>query len=40
MQREFGAIHETLRRGGAELAASEIAALLTAWTAHAESEER
>jgi len=40
LQREFGAIHETLRRGGADLAASEIAALLTAWTAHAESEER
>jgi len=40
LQREFGAIHETLRRGGADLAASEIAALLTAWTAHAESEEQ
>jgi lipid-A-disaccharide synthase len=35
VQREFAAIHETLRRGGAELAASEIAALLAAWTAHA-----
>lgn len=35
VQGEFAAIHETLRRGGAELAASEIAALLAAWTAHA-----
>ncbi len=35
VQREFAAIHESLRRGGAELAASEIAALLAAWTAHA-----
>ena len=35
VQREFAAIHETLRRGGAELAATEIAALLSAWTAHA-----
>ena len=35
VQREFAAIHATLRRGGAELAASEIAALLAAWTAHA-----
>jgi len=40
LQGEFGAIHEKLRRGGADLAASEIAALLTAWTAHAEAEER
>jgi lipid-A-disaccharide synthase len=35
VQREFAAIHESLRRGGAERAASEIAALLAAWTAHA-----
>jgi lipid-A-disaccharide synthase len=35
LQREFAAIHETLRRGGAELAAAEIAGLLSAWTAHA-----
>jgi lipid A disaccharide synthetase len=35
VQREFAAIHETLRRGGAELAAAEIAGLLSAWTAHA-----
>jgi lipid-A-disaccharide synthase len=35
VQREFAAIHETLRRGGAELAATEIAGLLSAWTAHA-----
>ncbi len=35
VQGEFAAIHETLRRGGAELAATEIAALLSAWTAHA-----
>lgn len=31
VQREFAAIHERLRRGGAELAAREIAALLAAW---------
>jgi lipid-A-disaccharide synthase len=35
VQREFVRIHETLRRGGAERAAAEIAELLTAWTAHA-----
>jgi lipid-A-disaccharide synthase len=35
VQREFAAIHATLRRGGAELAASEVAALLAAWTANA-----
>jgi lipid-A-disaccharide synthase len=35
VQREFGKIHETLRRGGAERAAAEIAELLAAWTAHA-----
>ena len=35
VQREFATIHATLRRGGAELAASEIAALLAAWTANA-----
>ena len=35
VQREFAAIHESLQRGGAERAASEIAALLAAWTAHA-----
>ncbi len=35
VQREFVRIHETLRRGGAELAAAEIAELLAAWTAHA-----
>jgi len=35
VQREFAAIHQTLRRGGAELAAREIAELLAAWTAHA-----
>jgi len=37
VQREFAAIHQSLRRGGAELAAQEISALLTAWTAHASS---
>ena len=35
MQREFAAIHEALRRDGAERAAAEIAELLAAWTAHA-----
>jgi lipid-A-disaccharide synthase len=35
VQREFLRIHETLRRGGAERAAAEIAELLAAWTAHA-----
>jgi lipid-A-disaccharide synthase len=35
VQREFANIHESLRRGGAERAAAEIAALLAAWTAHA-----
>ena len=40
VQGEFAAIHEQLRRGGAELAAAEIAALLTAWTASAEAEAR
>jgi lipid-A-disaccharide synthase len=35
LQREFLRIHETLRRGGAERAAAEIAELLAAWTAHA-----
>jgi lipid-A-disaccharide synthase len=35
VQREFARIHENLRRGGAERAAAEIAALLSAWTAHA-----
>lgn len=40
VQAEFNTIHEQLRRGGAELAASEIAALLTAWTAHAGAELR
>jgi len=35
VQREFVKIHETLRRGGAERAAAEIAELLAAWTAHA-----
>lgn len=35
VQREFVKIHETLRRGGAERAAGEIAELLAAWTAHA-----
>jgi lipid-A-disaccharide synthase len=35
LQREFVRIHETLRRGGAERAAAEIAELLAAWTAHA-----
>lgn len=35
VQREFARIHETLRRGGAERAAAEIAELLAAWTAHA-----
>jgi lipid-A-disaccharide synthase len=39
VQREFAVIHETLRRGGAELAAGEIAALLAAWTAHATASE-
>jgi lipid-A-disaccharide synthase len=40
VQGEFSTIHEQLRRGGADLAAAEIAALLTAWTAHAGTEER
>jgi lipid-A-disaccharide synthase len=40
LQGEFNTIHDQLRRGGAELAASEIAALLTAWTAHAGAELR
>jgi lipid-A-disaccharide synthase len=35
LQRDFARIHEALRRGGAELAAAEIAELLAAWTAHA-----
>jgi lipid-A-disaccharide synthase len=35
VQREFAAIHESLRQGGADRAAGEIAELLTAWTAHA-----
>ncbi len=35
VQHEFVRIHESLRRGGAELAAAEIAELLAAWTAHA-----
>lgn len=35
VQREFIRIHETLRRGGAELASAEIAEMLSAWTAHA-----
>jgi lipid-A-disaccharide synthase len=35
VQREFVRIHETLRRGGADRAAAEIAELLAAWTAHA-----
>lgn len=35
VQREFAAIHQALRRGGAELAAREIADLVNAWTAHA-----
>jgi len=34
-QREFAAIHESLRQGGADRAAGEIAELLAAWTAHA-----
>src|SRR4051812_19400054 len=34
VQREFAAIHESLRQGGADRAAGEIAELLTAWTAH------
>jgi lipid-A-disaccharide synthase len=39
VQREFALIHERLRCGGAELAASEIGALLAAWTAHAAASE-
>jgi len=35
VQKEFASIHQSLRRGGAELAAAEIAELITAWTAHA-----
>jgi len=35
VQREFAAIHESLRRGGADRAAGEIAELLAAWTAQA-----
>jgi lipid-A-disaccharide synthase len=35
LQREFARIHESLRRGGADRAAAEIAELLAAWTAHA-----
>jgi len=35
VQHEFVRIHESLRRGGAELAAAEIAELLSAWMAHA-----
>jgi lipid-A-disaccharide synthase len=35
-QREFLAIHESLRCGGAERAAAEISELLAAWTAHAD----
>jgi lipid-A-disaccharide synthase len=35
VQREFAAIHQSLRCGGAELAAKEISELLAAWTAHA-----
>ena len=34
-QREFVAIHEQLRRDGAERAAAEVAELVSAWTAHA-----
>jgi len=35
LQRDFLDIHQSLRRGGADLAAGEIAELLNAWTAHA-----
>jgi len=35
VQRDFLDIHQSLRRGGADLAAGEIAELLNAWTAHA-----
>lgn len=35
LQREFVAIHERLRRDGAERAATEVAELVSAWTAHA-----
>ena len=35
VQREFAAIHASLRQGGADRAAGEIAELLAAWTAHA-----
>lgn len=35
VQREFAAIHQALKRGGAEVAAQEIAGLLTNRTAHA-----
>jgi len=35
VQREFAAIHQSLRQGGADRAANEIAELLTAWTARA-----
>jgi lipid-A-disaccharide synthase len=35
VQRDFLAIHQALRRGGADRAANEIAELLAAWTAHA-----
>jgi lipid-A-disaccharide synthase len=38
VRREFAKIHETLRRGGAERAAGEIAELLAAWTAHASTD--
>jgi lipid-A-disaccharide synthase len=34
VEKEFATIHSSLRRDGAELAAREIAELLTAWTAH------
>jgi len=37
VQGEFMRIHETLRRGGAELAAAEIGELLSAWTAQVSS---
>jgi lipid-A-disaccharide synthase len=39
VQREFTRIHETLRRGGAERAAAEIAELLSAWTAQAGAQD-
>jgi lipid-A-disaccharide synthase len=39
VQDEFAKIHATLKRGGAERAAAEIAELLTAWTAHASTSD-